>query len=306
MGFDFYQKIAMKRVLNFGSINVDHVYSVKHFVRPGETLSCQEYRRFAGGKGLNQSIALAQAGACVYHAGKVGAEDAWLKTLMEDKGVDTRFVETINGPSGHAIIQVNTAGENSIVIVGGANQLMSKSDVQRILADFGPNDYLLVQNEVNAVSQIIRYAKIKGLMIVFNPAPMAPQVLNYPLELVDILIVNETEARSLTGEIKPVSIYEALKHRYPHMAIVLTMGNKGAAYFSSQAQFCQPAEKVHVVDSTGAGDTFIGFFLAELIKTNDPKTALAYAARAAAICVTRPGAADSIPSRRELEVQQAI
>jgi ribokinase len=306
LGFDFYQKIAMKRVLNFGSINVDHVYSVKHFVRPGETLSCQEYRRFAGGKGLNQSIALAQAGACVYHAGKVGAEDAWLKTLMEDKGVDTRFVETINGPSGHAIIQVNTAGENSILIDGGANQLMSKSDVQRILADFGPNDYLLVQNEVNAVSHIIRYAKIKGLMIVFNPAPMAPQVLNYPLELVDILVVNETEARSLTGEIKPVNIYEALKHRYPHMAIVLTMGNKGVAYFSSQVQFCQPAEKVHVVDSTGAGDTFIGFFLAELIKTTDPKTALAYAARAAAICVTRPGAADSIPSRRELEVQQAF
>jgi len=218
----------MKRVLNFGSINVDHVYSVKHFVRPGETLSCDEYRRFAGGKGLNQSIALAQAGACVYHAGKVGAEDAWLKTLMEDKGVDTRFVEAINGPSGHAIIQVNSAGENSIMIVGGANQLMNKSDVQRILADFGPNDYLLVQNEVNAVSQIIRYAKIKGLMIVFNPAPMAPQVLNYPLELVDILIVNEIEARSLTGEIKPVSIYETLKQSlFQFASPILSTSRKG-------------------------------------------------------------------------------
>jgi ribokinase len=290
----------MKRVLNFGSINIDHVYTVEHFVRPGETISCQEYRRFAGGKGLNQSIALAQAGACVYHAGKVGTEDAWLKTLMEDKGVDTRFVETINGPSGHAIIQVNTAGENSIVIVGGANQLMTESDVQRILADFGRGDYLLVQNEVNAVSSMIRSAKAKGLTIVFNPAPMNPHVLNYPLELVDILVVNETEARSLTGEIQPVSIFETFNHRYPHTAIVLTKGKKGAAYFSSQVQFCQPAEKVHVVDSTGAGDTFIGFFLAELIKTNDPKAALAYATHAAAICVTRHGAADSIPSRREL------
>jgi ribokinase len=296
----------MRRVLNFGSINIDHVYNVEHFVRPGETISCQEYQRFAGGKGLNQSIALAQAGACVYHAGKVGAEDAWLKTLMEKKGVDTRFVETINGPSGHAIIQVNTAGENSIVIFGGANQLMSKSDVQRILADFGPDDYLVVQNEVNAVPQIIRSAKAQGLTIVFNPAPMTPKVLHYPLELVDILIVNEAEARSLTGEIQPVSIYETLNHRYPHTAILLTMGHKGAAYFSSRVQLCQPAEKVHVVDSTGAGDTFIGFFLTELIKINDPKAALAYATRAAAICVTRHGAADSIPSRRELEVQQAI
>jgi len=294
----------MKRVLNFGSINIDHVYSVEHFVRPGETLSCQEYRRFAGGKGLNQSIALAQAGACVYHAGKVGAEDARLKTLMEEKGVNTRFVETINGTSGHAIIQVNAAGENAIVIVGGANQLISESDVQRIVANFGQDDYLLVQNEVNAVPRIIQSAKAKGLTIVFNPAPMNPQVLNYPLELVDILVVNETEAQSLTEESEPERIYETLNHRYPHTAIVLTMGHKGASYFSSQVRFHRPAEKVHVVDSTGAGDTFIGFFLAELIRTNDPKTALAFATRAAAICVTRHGAADSIPSRRELEATQ--
>ena len=292
----------MKRVLNFGSINVDHVYTVEHFARPGETVSCLEYRKFAGGKGLNQSIALAQAGACVYHAGKVGAEDTWLRTLMDDKGVDTRFVETINGPSGHAIIQVNAAGENSIVIAGGANQLMSESDVQRIVADFGPDDYLLVQNEVNAVPSMIQSAKAKGLTIVFNPAPMNPQVLNYPLELVDILVVNETEARSLTGEIQPVCIYETFNHRYPPMAIVLTMGKKGAGYYSSQVRFHQPGEKVDVVDSTGAGDTFIGFFLAELIKTGDPKAALGFATRAASICVTRHGAADSIPSRKELEL----
>ncbi|MFZ2171542.1 MAG: ribokinase [Methylococcaceae bacterium] len=297
----------MKKVLNFGSINVDHVYTVEHFVRPGETLSCQEYRRFAGGKGLNQSIALAQAGASVYHAGKVGATDTWLKTLMEDKGVDTRFVETINAPSGHAIIQVNAAGENSIVIVGGANQLISEADVQRIVAEFGPDDYLLIQNEVNAVPQIIQSAKAKGLTIVFNPAPMNPQVLNYPLELVDILIVNETEAHSLTGESDAEKIYENFNHRYPHAAIVLTMGHEGAAYFSPQVRLHQPAEKVHVVDSTGAGDTFIGFFLAELIRTNDPKVSLAFASRAAAICVTRHGAADSIPSRKELdEAQQPV
>jgi ribokinase len=199
---------------------------------------------------------------------------------------------------------VNAAGENAIVIVGGANQLISESDVQRIVADFGANDYLLVQNEVNAVPRIIRSAKAKDLTIVFNPAPMNPHVLSYPLELVDILAVNETEAHSLTGKSEPESIYETLNHSYPRTAIVLTMGHKGAAYFSSQVRFYQPAEKVHVVDSTGAGDTFIGFFLAELIKTNDPKAALGYATRAAALCVTRHGAADSIPSRKELEAQQ--
>lgn len=294
----------MKNVLNFGSINVDHVYNVEHFVRPGETLSCQQYRKFAGGKGLNQSIALAQAGASVYHAGKVGVADAWLKTLLENKGVDTGFVEAIDGPSGHAVIQVDSMGENAIVIVGGANQLLSISDVQRIVADFGPDDYVLVQNEVNAVPQIIRSAKEKGLTIVFNPAPMNTGVLNYPLELVDILVVNETEAHSLTGEIEPAAIYETLTRRCPRTSLVLTMGRKGAVYFSSQARFHQSAEKVNVVDSTGAGDTFIGFFLAELIKSNDPKSALACASRAAAICITRHGAADSIPSRKELGASQ--
>lgn len=273
-------------------------------MHPGETVSCQNYRQFAGGKGLNQSIALAQAGALVYHAGKVGVEDTWLKTLMEDKGVDTRFVETINGPSGHAVIQVNAAGENAIVVVGGANLLISESDIERIIAGFAPSDYLLVQNEVNAVPQIIRSAKAKGLLIAHNPAPITAEVLNYPLELVDILIVNETEASSMTGEIEPEKVYGTLSHRFPHMAIVLTMGHKGAAYLSSDIRCCQSAEKVHVVDSTGAGDTFVGFFLAELVKTNDPKAALAYASRAAALCVTRHGAADSIPSRRELEAVQ--
>ncbi|WAK01035.1 ribokinase [Methylobacter sp. YRD-M1] len=294
----------MKRVLNFGSINVDHVYTVEHFVRPGETVSCRKYRRFAGGKGLNQSIALAQAGACVCHAGKVGAADAWLKMLMEDKGVDTGFVQPIDGPSGHAIIQVNAEGENSIIIVGGANQLISESDVQSIVADFGSDDYLLVQNEVNAVPQIIQSAKAKGLTVVFNPAPMNAQVLNYPLELVDILIVNEIEAQALTGESEPDRIGEALSRRFPQTAVVLTLGDKGASYFSSQARFFQPAEKVHAVDTTGAGDTFIGFFLAELIKTSDSEIALQWAARAAAICITRHGAADSIPSRKELEAIQ--
>jgi ribokinase len=250
---------------------------------------------------LNQSIALAQAGACIYHAGKVGVADIWLKTMLEDKGVDTRLVEAINGPSGHAIIQVNTAGENAIVIVGGANQLISEADIERGLADFGSDDYVLVQNEVNAVPKIIRSAKAKGLTITFNPAPMNAQVLNYPLELVDILIVNKIEASSLTQEIAPEKIYETLGHRLPHTALVLTMGKEGAAYFSKQARFFQPAEMVNVVDTTGAGDTFIGFFLAELIKTNDPKVALAIATRAAAICVTRHGAAESIPSRGELE-----
>ena len=290
----------MNKVLNFGSINVDHVYTVEHFVRPGETISAQNYRRFAGGKGLNQSIALAQAGACVYHAGKVGAEDAWLKTLMEAKGVDTRYVEAFQGPSGHAVIQVDSSGENAIVIVGGANEQLSEVDIERVIADFGANDYLLVQNEVNAVAKVLLAAKERGLTIAFNPAPMTGAVLDYPLELVDIFIVNEAEAHGLVREVEPDRVYEVFNQRFSGAALILTMGQKGAAYFGSQGQFFQPAKQVAVVDSTGAGDTFVGFFLAEFIKTKAPKAALAFASSAAALCVTRHGAADSIPSRSEL------
>jgi ribokinase len=291
----------MTRALNFGSINVDHVYSVDHFVQPGETLSCREYRRFAGGKGLNQSIALSHAGAAVYHAGKIGKADTWLRTLLDEHGVDTEYVDTVDGPSGHAIIQVNADGENSIVIHGGANERIAQADVIRILADFGPDDYLLLQNEVNMAPEILKAGKERGMTIVFNPAPMTGEVLNYPLDLVDILIVNETEARGLTGETETEAICSAAVERFPHAAIALTLGEKGALYCASQTRFHQPAESVQPVDTTAAGDTFVGFFLAELIRTADPAGALRFACRAAAICVTRHGAADSIPRRSEVE-----
>jgi ribokinase len=295
----------MNRVLNFGSINVDHVYKVENFVRAGETIRCDDYRRFAGGKGLNQSIALAQAGADVYHAGKLCAADTWLLSLMQQKGVDTRYAELIDGPSGHALIQVNADGENAIVIVGGANQHIGGGDITRILADFGLGDYLLVQNEINAVPEILRAAKERGLTIAFNPAPMTAEVAGYPLELVDELIVNESEASTLTSECEPQEIFDAVRQRCPGITLILTLGSKGAAYFSPPLCFVQPATPVEAVDSTGAGDTAVGFYLAELIRTRDPRRALALGSAAAALAVTRRGAADSIPSRREVEAMMA-
>jgi ribokinase len=291
----------MTKVLNFGSLNVDHVYRVEHFVRPGETLGCHDYRRFAGGKGLNQSIALAHAGASVYHAGKVSRADDWLKILLDEHKVDTRFVEATDGPGGHAIIQVNEAGENSIVIVGGANRTIGKADVLRIIGGFRAGDYLLVQNETSMVPQMICAAKKRGLKVVFNPAPMDEAVAGYPLELVDIFLLNETEAQSLSGESNADRAGAVMCRRYPNAETVLTMGGKGASYFSSKSRFHQPAKRVRAVDTTAAGDTFTGFFLAELIRVGDPAVALAFACRAAAVCVTRHGAADSIPWRKEID-----
>lgn len=289
------------KILNFGSINIDHVYMVDHFARPGETLSSKSYQRFSGGKGLNQSIALSHAGANVCHAGKIGVDGCWLKNQLEKHGVDTTFVEQTNNPTGHAIIQVNPAGENSIVIYGGANQCIMESDVARIVNEFSHDDYLLVQNEVSLVPHILGTAKQKGLTIVFNPSPMTLQVLTYPLELVDIFIVNEIEAQGLTNETDPERIRAAMREKYPDAGTALTCGEKGAMYFDSEVSFCRPAEKVIPVDTTAAGDTFTGFFLAELMRTGDAEKALALGCQAAALCVMRQGAGDSIPRKEELK-----
>ncbi len=190
------------RVLNMGSINIDHVYEVDHFVRPGETLSGLSYHSYAGGKGFNQSLALARAGVDTLHAGRVGNHAAWLLQRLEQEGVDTTHVTVGEATTGHAIIQVVPDGENAIVLYGGANRLISEDDVVLALSACSPGDYLLLQNEISSVAQAIQKAHERGLHIVFNPAPMTADVHQYPLEFVDLFILNETEAEALTG--KPI------------------------------------------------------------------------------------------------------
>ena len=289
------------QILNFGSLNIDHVYRVEHFVRPGETLSSTDYRVFMGGKGSNQSLALALAGAPVVHAGKLGSDGGWLKERLAGYGVDTALVEVGTGASGHAIIQVSASGENAIILHGGANREITAADAARVLASFGPGDWLLLQNEISAIPEIMRQAHNRGLTIAFNPAPMHTDVLAYPLELVRLFVVNEIEAAELSGEREPDRILGAMRQRYPGAATVLTLGSDGAAYAGPAGTFRVPAPKVTAVDTTAAGDTSIGYFLAELLRGADPRRALEVACRAAALCVTRPGAADSIPRRAEVE-----
>jgi ribokinase len=288
------------RILVFGSINIDHVYRVDHLVRPGETISSERYQCFAGGKGSNQSIALARAGAEVYHAGRIGADGLWLKEMLDDNGVDTSYVEVADGPSGHAIIQVDDEGENSIILYGGANRSISWKDVRKVLTDFGHGDYLLLQNEISAVPEIISGGAEKGLKIVFNPAPMHSGVLDYPLPKVDCFVFNEVEGRELTGKTGQDDILGAMMDRFPGVCVVLTLKDKGVIYADTERKLTVPALTVKAVDTTAAGDTFIGYLLAGMVAGEDIETGLETACRAAAICVTRPGAADSIPWKEEL------
>lgn len=291
----------MKKILNLGSLNIDHVYSVDHFVRPGETLAALGYKVFAGGKGLNQSVALARAGSRVFHLGMLGPEGKWLADRLKQDGVDISWVN-INQKeaTGHAMIQVDRAGENAILIYGGANRAITGNEIKSALDSFQAGDWLLAQNETSGVAEAISLAHDRGMKIAFNPAPMSDEVLKYPLPLVDLFIVNETEAEQLSGERETDSIRRTMTSRFPLSASVLTLGEKGAWFFDRNQSHFEPAEKVQAIDTTAAGDTFIGYFLTEFLATNNPAKALTIACHASAICVTRPGAADSIPSCTEL------
>lgn len=288
-------------ILNFGSVNIDHVYRVDHLVRPGETIASSDYQQFSGGKGFNQSIALARAGAAVSHAGRIGADGVWLREQLAAEGADVRFLEVIDGPSGHALIQVDAAGENAIILFGGANRTFTPQDVRAILENLEAGDWLLLQNEISALPEILQMAGERGLRVVFNPAPMGAEVLGYPLDGVSIFILNEVEGEAFTGASEPDGILAGMRRRFPAATVVLTLGAAGAVFDDGTQRIRVPAQRVDAVDTTAAGDTFIGYFLAALSAGDSPQSALELATRAAAICVTRPGAAPSIPRREELD-----
>lgn len=285
------------KILNYGSLNIDHVYQVPHFVQPGETLTSASLHMFAGGKGANQSVALARAGATVFHAGKIGKDGLWLKEKLEQNGVNTQFIEEGNFNNGHAMIQVDPQGENAIILYGGANQEIEKEEVLCTLSKFEAGDFLLLQNEINLIPFLIEQGAKQQLEVCFNPAPLTPELLDYPLELVKLLIVNEIEGAALTGKKNEEEILEHLCTRFPKSEILLTVG-AGGSYFASQNETIHvSAHPTDVVDTTAAGDTFIGYFLAARMQNKSVQEALNDATQAAAICVSKEGAMDSIPSR---------
>ena len=286
----------MAKILNIGSLNLDYVYAVPHFVTAGETLLASRRDVFPGGKGLNQTVAAARAGAEVLHGGAVGADGDMLLDLLRDAGADVSAVARVDVPTGHAVIQVSPQGENAILILGGANRAVTAETVGIALEKVGPGDILLLQNEINGLEYIIRRAFEKGLRIFFNPAPMDASVKSLPLGLIDTLIVNEGEARALTGDM------DALKAAYPNQKILLTRGSRGASLWTGSELIFQPAFPVEAVDTTAAGDCFLGYYAAALAENLPYAAALRLAAAAAALSVRRPGAAPSIPLRSEAEV----
>lgn len=292
------------KILNFGSLNIDYTYDVDHFVRGGETLSSKALHLFPGGKGLNQSIAVSRSGADVWHAGAVGKSDGeFLIKQLNEAGVNTDYVKRLEVPSGHAIIQRQPDGGNCILLFGGSNQEITRRMADEVLEHFGKGDYLLLQNEISEVGYIMKRAAEKGMRIVLNPSPMDEKIGKLPLETVDYFLLNEVEAESLCGEgaNRPEAMMEKLTKGFPKAKIVLTLGSQGSLYWDGEKMIKQPCYKVKAVDTTAAGDTFTGFFIGGLSQGMEGVKALDWAAIAAAVAVSRAGAATSIPSKEEVD-----
>ena len=294
------------KVLCFGSLNIDYTYKVPHFVKKGETLASERLQVFGGGKGLNQSVALAKAGTEVYHAGSIGQDGMFLLDMLKDAGANTDFVKILDTVrTGNAIIQNDKSGDNCIILYGGANQAITREQVDEVMSHFESGDYLVLQNEINELGYIVEKAHEKGMIIVLNPSPMNEKILALPLD-VNYFILNEVEAAQILGkedkgEESWEQIADDLLKKFPQATIVLTMGSEGSVFKNQKETVCQSIYKVQAVDTTAAGDTFSGYFIGGILGGLSAKEAMDQASKASAIAVTRKGAAPSIPVLTEVQ-----
>ena len=288
------------KVLNLGSMNLDLVYSVDHIVQPGETESSTGMNTFLGGKGMNQSVALAKAGVEVYQGGMIGEDGQPFLDACGEFGVHADYIRKIPGKSGHAIIQIDRNAQNCILLFGGANQCLTEEYVDETLSHFEKGDILLLQNEVNLLPYIVDKAWEKGMQIALNPSPFNEKLDAVDMAKISIFLLNEVEGGQVTGEKEPQAIIAKLLALYPHAKIVLTLGQDGSIYADGDQQVFQPIFPVKAVDTTAAGDTFTGFFLAGFAEGMAIPQALKMSAKASSIAVSRPGAVPSIPWRKEV------
>ncbi|MHC0052048.1 ribokinase [Actibacterium sp. D379-3] len=278
-------------IFNLGSINVDYFYEVPHLPARGETIAAPVHRVGLGGKGANQSVAAAKAGAQVFHIGAIGAGGGWVLDRMRGHGVDVTHVAEVDGATAHAVITVDPDGENTIVLFAGANAAQSEARIGAALAGAGPNDTLMLQNETSHQRIAARMAWDRGMRVIYSAAPFSLSAVQAVLPHVSILVLNEVEAEQLIAAAGLPDVPE----------MIVTKGAKGAGWTMKDGETVTvPAFRVQPVDTTGAGDCFIGSVAAGLDQGMGRADALRYAAAASALQVTRPGTSDAMPTRAEV------
>lgn len=298
--------LSAMRVLCFGSLNLDHIYNVRDFVRPGETCQAQSVEQHCGGKGFNQAIAAAKAGLPVSLAGCIGADGQIFRKKCREIGIDTTCLTEVDVPTGSAVIQVNQQGENCILLYGGANQAVTQAYIDEVLNQFQAGDVLMIQNEMSQLTYLVETAARKGLRIALNPSPMNDEITPEILKQVTWLFVNEVEAEQLCGACEIEAQLQRLQGLCDNGTVVLTLGSAGSCCRVQDKTVVQSAFSVDVVDTTAAGDTFTGYFLAAILESDHPERALLEASKASALAVTRKGAFDSIPWREEVTTARLV
>ncbi|MGH1423609.1 MAG: ribokinase [Pseudooceanicola sp.] len=280
-----------------GSVNADHIYRVPRLARAGETLAADQYDRELGGKGANMAIAAARAGANVHLIGAVGSDGGWMRDEIAGYGVCVDHVDQISGASGHAVIMVEPGGENQITIFAGANRCIGDDAVRDALGGTGPGDLFVCQNETNLQRESADMARQKGLKIVYAAAPFQVSAARAMLDVTDVLVLNAVEAGQLESALGQTLDALSVEH------VIVTLGRDGVRWVDNTTGISTvfPAVPVVPVDTTGAGDTFTGYFLAALDQSSNMKDAILLAVKAAAMKVTRHGTARAIPTRAEVD-----
>lgn len=288
------------KILIYGSVNIDSIYKVQDIVKPGQTIKGSFEGKKAGGKGANQAFAVGMA--CnnryeVYFAGKADYEADFIFNKMKEVSINCDYVCKSSYGTGSAIIQVSQEGQNSIIVCSNGNYHIEKDEIDNVFSNFEKGDCLILNAEINNVPYILEKSYEKGMIIFFNPSPCDQKLVYMPLEKASYLIFNEIEGSFFSGvKGSYKEIVDSLKKKYPNSKIVLTMGKDGC--------YCDdiyvPAYKVNAVDTTGCGDTFLGFFATEIISGNSIENSLKIANKAASIAATRLGAMTSIPSYSEV------
>jgi len=281
-------------IVNLGSINIDHVHRVVRLPGPGETVVDTGYAAGLGGKGANQSLAAARAGAQVTHVGAVGPNGGWIAPGLAKAGIDVGHIATVDAATGHAVVLVDDAAENAIVIHSGANRALTEAQIAAAVATAKPGDWFLAQNETNLVAEGFAMARARGLRTAYAAAPFDPGITAGLIGSVDLIAMNEIEAGQLAAHMGVAA--EAL----PVPELLVTLGARGARLSAGGTVTEVPSFPVTPVDTTGAGDCFLGYFLAARDAGAAPEAALRRATAAAAIKVTRPGASEGIPTAAEV------
>ena len=281
-------------IFNLGSINADFTYQVPHLLQAGETLAASSLTRGLGGKGANMSVAIARGAGRVQHIGAVGEKGAWATLRLLEYGVDTRHIATVPEATGHAIISVDPAGENNILIFPGANACISPEMLGRALSAAHTGDWLIMQNETNCLEEAANMARQLGLRVAYAAAPFVAEDAAKIAPLCELMFLNQIEAQQLSEtlgtQIEKLGIAD----------IIVTLGADGCDWYHNGTPTRIAGYPAKVIDTTGAGDTFTGYVMAGLDRGLPMAQAIDLAQQAAALMVGRLGTADVIPDLKEV------